>query len=154
MSQRSIKANSLNIDRGPNAAAVNRPGPIDSTARDAFAAPIRIFHICSRAAAQQAQADGSLRPASLASEGFVHLSQTHQVRAVIAAFYADVRDLVVLEVDPARLTAPLRYEAPATMPGTTALMGAPAPGLFPHLYGPLNADAIVGQSDAVTFGAA
>ena len=81
----------------------------------------------------------------------MHLSQLHQVAAVMAAFYVDVPDLVILELDPARLTAPLRYEAPATLPGTSDTSAAPAPGLFPHLYGPLNADAIVQVLDVVEF---
>ena len=115
--------------------------------------PTRVFHICRRAAAQQTRTDGQLVPASLASDGFVHLSQSHQVAAVIAAFYVDVPDLVILELDPARLTAPLHYEAPATMAGTSDATPAPAAGLFPHLYGPLNADAIVQVLDMAEFDA-
>lgn len=115
--------------------------------------PVRVFHICRRAAAQQANADGQLVPPSLASDGFVHLSQSHQVAAVIAAFYVGVPDLVILELDPARLKAPLHYEAPATMPGTSDATAAPAAGLFPHLYGPLNADAIVRVLDPAEFDA-
>lgn len=111
----------------------------------------RVFHICSRTAAQRGIADSRLLPASLASDGFVHLSQSHQIAAVMAAFFKGVPDLVVLELDPARLTAPLRYEAPATLAPTSDPGAAPQADLFPHLYGPLNADAIVRILDATGF---
>lgn len=83
----------------------------------------------------------------------MHLSGAHQVAAVIAAFYRDLPDLVILELDPARLNAPLHYEAPAMMAGASIAFPAPTAGLFPHLYGPLNADAIIGVLDAVEFDA-
>ncbi len=111
----------------------------------------RVFHICSREAAQQAMAQDHYRAPSLASEGFIHLSQGHQVRRVIAAFYSGVPDLVVLVVDPVRLHSPLRFEAAAPMLGATDDGHTPAAGLFPHLYGPLNTDAVVQIIDAAAF---
>ena len=111
----------------------------------------RIFHVCARATAQHALAEGMYRPASLAAEGFIHLSQRHQVKGVITAFYANVPDLVVLVVDPARLAAPLRFEAAASMPGFAQGGKAPAAGAFPHLYGPLEADAVLEIVDARIF---
>lgn len=49
------------------------------------------------------------------------------------ARFAGAADLVLLCVAPDRLRAPLRYEV-----GDTG-----SDELFPHLYGPLNADAVV-----------
>ena len=57
-----------------------------------------IYHVCSRALATQALAEGSYRPPSLASEGFIHFSQAHQVHGVIAAYYAGLPDLALLVV--------------------------------------------------------
>lgn len=102
-----------------------------------------IFHICQRADAEAALAAGSYRAASLATEGFIHLSQAHQVRPVLQAFYPDPRGLVLLVVDRSLLQAPLRFEAPASLP---VVGSAPAPDAsqsFPHLYGPLNTDAVL-----------
>jgi uncharacterized protein (DUF952 family) len=113
----------------------------------------RVFHVCSRVTAQSVMDDGVYRPASLAAEGFIHLSQRHQVQGVIKVFYADVPDLVVLVVDPARLKAPLRYEAAASMPGFAEGGNAPAAGAFPHLYGTLEADAVLEIVDALGFDA-
>ncbi len=49
-------------------------------------------------------------------------------------------DFVVLEVDTDRVTAPVRFEAPVPPPPA----GHPLAGhLFPHIYGPIDRDAIV-----------
>ncbi|ONI55629.1 MULTISPECIES: DUF952 domain-containing protein [unclassified Streptomyces] len=85
----------------------------------------------------------STRGRTLQEEGFIHLSLPHQLPSVARMLYgdgdgdggeggADGHDLVVLVVDPARLTAPVRYEA--MKPGGEE---------FPHLYGPLPVDAVV-----------
>ena len=86
---------------------------------------------------------GEYHAASLLTEGFIHLSQAHQVRRVLDAFYAGQPDLVVLVVAPGRVQAPLRYEPPSSLPKPAA--GAPPDPaqLFPHVYGPLNTDAVI-----------
>jgi uncharacterized protein (DUF952 family) len=104
----------------------------------------RIFHITPRAAWEAAREQGSYRPASLESEGFIHFSQAHQVVQVANSFYAGIIDLVLLEADTALLRADLRWEPPVGIP-------TPAEGLagdlFPHLYGPLDLDAVVAAHD-------
>jgi uncharacterized protein (DUF952 family) len=88
-----------------------------------------ILHITTRSAWEQARDQGSYEPPSLASEGFIHFSEPHQVAAVARARYAGVDDLVLLHVSTDRLSVPLKYE--------------PADGdTFPHLYGALNLDAV------------
>ena len=84
---------------------------------------------------REALADGHLRPPSLDSVGFVHLSTPDQVHLPAAALFPGRRDLVLLVVDPARLTDPVRMEA-----GVSADDGGM---LFPHLYGPLPVSAVV-----------
>ena len=95
-----------------------------------------IFHIAERHAWEQAQRDGqytvSTLGRSLAEEGFIHMSTQEQVAGVAERFYAGVADLVLLHIDESRLRAPLQYDD---------VPGAPAP--FPHLYGPLNVEAVV-----------
>ena len=82
------------------------------------------------------------RPASLESEGFIHFSRLDQVLSVANAFYAGQRGLLLLEVDVDRLTSELRWEAP--IPPSTPPAGTPLTGdLFPHLYGPLNPEAVL-----------
>lgn len=79
----------------------------------------------------------STRGRTLQEEGFIHLSLPHQLPGVERMLYGDEggaggHDLVVLAVDPARLTGPVRYEA--MKPGGEE---------FPHLYGPLPVEAVV-----------
>ena len=66
---------------------------------------------------------------SLATAGFIHLSGEHQWLATANRFYRDQPDLLLLVIDPARLTAPVRWEDGAPP--------APDGAQFPHLYGPL-----------------
>ena len=95
-----------------------------------------IFHIMVPEAWTQAQHTGAIttstRGVSLAEEGFVHCSYAGQVAATAARFFGDLAEVVLLRIDPARLAAPLVTED---------LTGAGEP--FPHVYGPINLDAVV-----------
>ncbi len=77
---------------------------------------------------------GDYEPESLGREGFVHFSAREQVLGTANRFYRGRRDLLLLAVDPGRLTAELRWEE-----------GEPGQ-LFPHLYGAVDRCAV----DAVT----
>jgi uncharacterized protein (DUF952 family) len=68
---------------------------------------------------------------TLGAEGFIHLSEQHQVAGVLDRYYRNVPDLLLLHVDPAKLTHELKYEE------------APNGELFPHVYGPINKEAVV-----------
>lgn len=103
-----------------------------------------IYHITTRSAAQQARESGEYRTDSLASQGFIHFSQIFQTQKVANSFYAGQTDLVILVVDVSRLKSELRFEAPVH-PGSAVAAPTPVPddaALFPHLYGPLNFDAV------------
>lgn len=78
----------------------------------------------------------STRGRTLEDEGYIHCSFAHQVAAVVERFYADLPALVLLRIDPSRLTAPLVVE-------DLFDVGEP----FPHVYGPIPLDAIVGATD-------
>lgn len=94
-----------------------------------------IYHITSRDGWQQAQAAGAYRGDTLATEGFIHTSTGAQVARTANRFYHGRAGLVLLAIDPARLSAELRYEA------------ASDGELFPHIYGPLNLDAVTAVGD-------
>ncbi|GAC1320709.1 MAG: DUF952 domain-containing protein [Acidimicrobiales bacterium] len=95
-----------------------------------------IYHIAERQYWEEARRSGhyvrSTAGRSLEDEGFIHCAEAHQVPGVAAAFFAGYADLVLLVIDPTRLIAELRNEQ---APGTT--------DVFPHIYGPLNVDAVV-----------
>jgi uncharacterized protein (DUF952 family) len=97
-----------------------------------------ITHLCSQDEWTSAQKAGSYRPASLETEGFIHCSTPEQVLRVANAFYTWVPGLVLLWIDPEKLRAELRWEPP------TMSSDPHAGELFPHIYGPLNLDAVVG----------
>jgi uncharacterized protein (DUF952 family) len=94
-----------------------------------------LVHLTTSAEWQTALDRGAVTPPSLAEVGFVHLSTPAQVHLPALRLFPGRRDVVVLMVDPARLSAPVRFE-----PGVP---GDPAGMRFPHLYGPLPTDAVV-----------
>ncbi|MBM3462330.1 MAG: DUF952 domain-containing protein [Armatimonadetes bacterium] len=89
-----------------------------------------IYHITTAEAWSKAQRGGLYVADSLAAEGFIHFSRREQVVGTANRFYRGQKNLLLLCVDPGRAAAEVRYE--------------PADGqLFPHLYGPLETEAVI-----------
>lgn len=89
-----------------------------------------LVHIIDPETWAAAQASGAYGAESLATEGFIHLSQPQQIVWVANQFYKGQSGLMLLCIDPSQLTAELRYDE------------VPGHGTFPHLYGPMNLDAV------------
>ena len=70
-------------------------------------------------------------PSQFASEGFIHCSTAMQLERVASQRFRLRDDLVVLSIDPDRVGPQIRYEN---------LEGGQEQ--FPHIYGPLNLDAV------------
>ena len=70
---------------------------------------------------------------SLAAEGFIHCSFEEQLEEVLKRYFRGVYEITILEIDPAKLTSRLVVE-----PSTNGES-------YPHIYGPINADSIVGS---------
>ena len=103
-----------------------------------------IFHITTQMAWDEARISGEYRAASLLTEGFVHCSTLSQVIPVADGFYKGQDGLVLLVIEPTLLSSDLKWEAPTG--------GAPPPGVpqgdqFPHVFGPINLDAVVNVVD-------
>jgi uncharacterized protein (DUF952 family) len=94
-----------------------------------------LLHLIEPASWRSALTRGAVRPPSLEALGFVHLSSPEQVHLPAEALFPGRRDLVLLVVDPGRLTDPVRWE-----PGTPS---DPDGMRFPHLYGPLPVAAVI-----------
>jgi len=95
-----------------------------------------IYHICRREEWEAAQRAGRYLGSSQdKADGFIHFSEAAQVKASAAKHRASQTGLVLLAVDAAQLGPALKWE--------------PSRGgaLFPHLYGPLPLDAVVGVHD-------
>ncbi|MGZ4467902.1 MAG: DUF952 domain-containing protein [Nocardioidaceae bacterium] len=97
---------------------------------------MRIFHLTTPAEWEAAQEKGvytlSTRGVTLAEEGYIHCSEQEQIEGVRKRSYADVPDVLILVIDTDKLASPWRTEQ---------LSGADQP--YPHIYGPLNLDAVV-----------
>ena len=98
---------------------------------------MRIFHLATEPAWTAAQATGTYTVSTLgldlADVGFIHCSQPEQVAGVHERFYGDVSEpLRLLTIDTDLLAAPWQLDP---------VEGEPLP--FPHIYGPLNVDAVV-----------
>lgn len=91
-----------------------------------------IYHILSSSDWETAKKAGIYRAANLESQGFIHFSRAEQVLQVAANFYRGQKDLLLLTVAVDRLENEVRYED---------LLGEGQ--LFPHLFGPLNLNAVV-----------
>lgn len=95
-----------------------------------------IFHITRKDDWTKARFLGAYMADSLASQGFIHCSTQLQVVRTANAFYHAQPDLVLLKIEEERVKAPIRYE---NLEGGTAM--------FPHIYGPLNLDAVLKVAD-------
>jgi uncharacterized protein (DUF952 family) len=89
----------------------------------------RLFHITTEGAWAAARPSGVYRAASLETEGFIHLSTEAQWLRTANRFFRGQHGLVLLAIAAERVKAEVRFEA--------------ADGdSFPHLYGPLDVDAV------------
>jgi uncharacterized protein (DUF952 family) len=103
-----------------------------------------IYHIVSEAEYRSGSNGERYLPANFAADGFVHCSLEASVLAVANDYYAAATEtLLLLKIDPTRLTSPTRYEAasPERAAGTLHLATSP---VFPHVYGPIENSAIDG----------
>jgi glutathione S-transferase len=96
----------------------------------------RIYHIAYLADWKQAQDDGeyrmSTRGRTLEQQGFIHAGAAAQVAPVANVIYLGEAGLLVLVIDESKIESEIVYES---VPGWD--------DPFPHIYGPLNVDAVV-----------
>ncbi|MGX7823664.1 DUF952 domain-containing protein [Actinokineospora sp. 24-640] len=92
-----------------------------------------ILHILPRAQWPAAE----LRP--LGAEEFIHCSDFGTAHLPANRIFQGRDDLVLLEIDPALLDVPVRWE-----PGSPPIPDGP---WFPHVYGPITAAAVVAVHD-------
>ena len=97
----------------------------------------RTYHLTPEPVWSAQRGGATYRPEAFADEGFIHCTDGEvNLLAVANAFYqADRRPYVILVVDLERVDAPVRYED--------------GDRLYPHIYGPLNREAIVAVRRAV-----
>lgn len=91
-----------------------------------------IYHITTAAEWSNAKEKGTYASPSLKEEGFIHCSEKAQVEDIKLRFYGGFEDLVLLTIDTEKLTSQLIFEWSPSVQNT-----------FPHIYGPINIDAVV-----------
>ena len=101
-------------------------------------APDVLVHLCLLHEWSRARVRGGIHPEASGSDAraeFIHLSAPEQVHLPANRLYRGRDDLVLLHIDPALLDSPVRWEP--------AVQTDPESMLFPHLYGPLPARAVI-----------
>ncbi len=80
---------------------------------------------------------GLYRHPSLDSEGFIHCSFADQIEGVLGRYYSNESEVVILEIESDRLMSRMIKE-----PSTNR-------EIYPHIYGPINRDAIVAETKKI-----
>src|SRR5688572_11914277 len=106
-----------------------------------------IYHLTAASYYQRQPENQPYQTETLVQEGFIHCTAgVEKLIEVANVYFANLQDdLLVLEIDPAQLTAPLIFEPP--IPPINAPIVAEETStshlntLFPHIYGPLDRQA-------------
>jgi uncharacterized protein (DUF952 family) len=93
---------------------------------------MHIFHITDEKTWAESKKKSEYRGDSLAAEGFIHCCSFEQVAGVLKKWFEGKADLILLGIDVQLLRSPIIYEN---------LEGGEE--LFPHIYGPINNDAVI-----------
>ena len=94
-----------------------------------------IFHITSAQEWLASEAKSHYEVDSLKDEGFIHCSTVGQVLGVASRYYLGRDDLVLLCIDEILVKEELLYEVSSSADSSGER--------YPHIYGPLNMEAIV-----------
>jgi uncharacterized protein (DUF952 family) len=103
-----------------------------------------IYHVAPRSELKAGMRAETYVPGGFTTDGFVHCSATREeVLAVCQAYYRSVTEpLLLLRIEPLQLTSRLLFE-PSSPAGSEPPGIAPGT-LFPHVYGPIDLQAISG----------
>lgn len=93
--------------------------------------PSITYHLVAEPYYESTNASEDYTPEAFASDGFIHCTDGVENVIATANRYCkdDVRPYLVLLIDTERVSAEVKYEEPEQ--------------IYPHIYGPLNRDAIV-----------
>lgn len=98
-----------------------------------------IIHITTHKEWENAKLEGEYITPSLNSEGFIHCSTIKQTTDTANIFFKGQKGLILLCIDENILQSVCKYEDP-----TGGGQHDPGVGnLFPHIYGPINLQAVI-----------
>jgi len=93
---------------------------------------MKIYHIITPRDWEESTDEGQLRTSTLEKEGFIHCCKENQIRFVVNNWFSGRDELLVITIDADKLESPLVFE--------NSEAGEES---FPHVYGPINLDAVV-----------
>ena len=106
-----------------------------------------IYHIVTLHDLKTQTIDNYYTPSSFEKDGFIHCTAEKSTSLLVLEDYfvelSKSNVILILEIDSTKLTSEVRYESPAPLQGagTSHVQDGI---LFPHIYGSLNIDAVVG----------
>ena len=98
-----------------------------------------LFHLTTKEDWKAHQSDGNYEPESLDTQGFIHCSSGDQVEDTANRLFAEKQEILLLVIDVSSLRPQVKYE----LDEDTGLK-------FPHIYGPLNTNAVIDKIDIHT----
>jgi uncharacterized protein (DUF952 family) len=93
-----------------------------------------VFHITNHVNWEQAKKQGQYTAPSLQTEGFIHASTLEQLVGTANRFYQGQPGLLLLKIDTNQVKSEVRFDD-VNLDGEQTQ--------FPHIYGPLNLEAVV-----------
>lgn len=98
-----------------------------------------IFHITTEEEFQNHKEGGEYHPESIDTDGYIHCSKGSQIEEAANRLFPDADQIVLLIIDIPTLSADVKYEADEETGEK-----------FPHIYGPLNTNAIMDKLNIFT----
>jgi len=99
---------------------------------------MNIFHITEQSTWQEAKHNTFYEGDTLSVDGFIHCCLFEQIEDVLLNWFKGKHNVVILEIDPEILLSPVKYE---NLEGGLEM--------FPHVYGPINLDAVINEKSAL-----
>jgi uncharacterized protein (DUF952 family) len=90
-----------------------------------------IYHVTTQKEWNDCLGKAGYAPANFSREGFIHTCLNAQLTGVLDRYFKGQSNLLLLHIQEEKLKVPLKYE-PSTLDE-----------LFPHIYGPINKEAII-----------
>jgi uncharacterized protein (DUF952 family) len=90
-----------------------------------------LLHICTEREWKNCENLSGYVPEQFTRENFVHCCQPDQLTGVLDRYFKGKTDLWMLTIDKNLLTSPVKFEI------------GPNGDTFPHVYGPINKNAII-----------
>ena len=94
----------------------------------------KIFHLVPLEYRNQIESEELYSPASLEDEGFIHCCRTDQIELIAGKYFSGLDEILLLRIQERLISAKVVHEAPVETPNASIE--------FPHIYGPLNTNAI------------